>query len=514
MSDGGVGVAGLALAIPGIIDLCIKYGNFLKEKVQSYRHMNEIVRLYDFVAALVAGEMSDLLLFFQSIHDKMPPGPREDVKQMFQVLRIKLETVIAALPADKPSKLEKLIFSFHVKKVIEKACKELEEWQGRFLRRAVTFLFFGGLYTSDSTARIAKQNRVIARIKRIRDAFSNQELETTLSKLHVEDFAVTTTFRQLEDSSIYVVESGRELVEYRRYDGGAPPKEINALRIVVRDFAARLHAADPLVMGLLGCNGFSSEPLDHRFALRFLYPTGKTNPRTLQQLLIDRVNVSQGTKHSRSDRVELARKLASAVLYLHSCNFVHKNIRPTNILIFDAIAPNGADPKTITYPYVIGDPYLVGFDDVRRADARSSMIRVEDWKRNIYLHPDRHRMASGDEFTMLHDIYSLGVVLLEIALWVSVSDLGAHGIGQNLWQSLEKGKERLLDPESLRQRYCNIAKSLIPRHMGNKYRDVVISCLEGLRDEEEGGLLKDQDGVIVGSAYISQIMSRLEEITM
>jgi hypothetical protein len=44
------------------------------------------------------------------------------------------------------------------------------------------------------------------------------------------------------------------------------------------------------------------------------------------------------------------------------------------------------------------------------------MIEVKEWKKNVYLHPDRHRMGVGDEYTVRHDVYSLGVVLLEIAL--------------------------------------------------------------------------------------------------
>jgi hypothetical protein len=83
-----------------------------------------------------------------------------------------------------------------------------------------------------------------------------------------------------------------------------------------------------------------------------------------------------------------------------------------------------------------------------------------------------------------------------------------------LWESLEKGKEKLLPPESLKNKYLEIAKSLIPRNMGDKYRDVVVSCVEGLKNEEEGGLLNDQDGIVVGLAYISQIMGKLEEISM
>ncbi len=276
----------------------------------------------------------------------------------------------------------------------------------------------------------------------------------------------------------------------------------------MRDFATRLHSVDPVVMGLLKCKGFSNDAIGHKVALRFEYPSGKDNPRTLEQLLIDK----QAPKHSMSNRVALASKLASAVLYLHSCGFVHKNIRPSNILIFDDVVSHSARSSHTTHPYVTGEPYLMGFDSVRKADARSNMIRVEEWKKNIYLHPDRHRMQDGDEFTMVHDVYSLGVVLLEIALWASMTEVSSFG--KALWASLEKGKERILEPEKMREKYIELAKYYVPRCIGDKYRDVVVSCLEGLKDEEESRLLDDRDGIVVGSAYISQIMSKLEDISI
>jgi len=49
MTDGGTGIAGLVLAVLGIIDLCIKYGQFLKDKVVLYRDMSEIAKLDRFV---------------------------------------------------------------------------------------------------------------------------------------------------------------------------------------------------------------------------------------------------------------------------------------------------------------------------------------------------------------------------------------------------------------------------------------------------------------------------------
>ncbi|KAK0816764.1 hypothetical protein LTR75_003447 [Friedmanniomyces endolithicus] len=508
MADGGVGVAGLVLAIPGLVDLCIKYGDFLRNKISNYRHIAEISRLYELITALVMGEMSDLLRFFKSIESRLSVSTRDDVMKMFQVLRDRLESVSAILPDEKPGAWDKLKFAFQDKKRLDGACKDLEQWQNRFLRRAVTFLFFGDLSTSEETSPSARQDRVTERIKRIRSAIIDDDPGTAVAKLQLDGFASSTTFKRLDRTEIVVVEDRNELVEYRRYGASAGPREINSLLVTVRDFATRLHSVDPVVMGLLKCKGFSNDAIGHKVALRFEYPSGKDNPRTLEQLLIDK----QAPKHSMSNRVALASKLASAVLYLHSCGFVHKNIRPSNILIFDDVVSHSARSSHTTHPYVTGEPYLMGFDSVRKADARSNMIRVEEWKKNIYLHPDRYRMQDGDEFTMVHDVYSLGVVLLEIALWASMTEVSSFG--KALWASLEKGKERILEPEKMREKYIELAKYYVPRCIGDKYRDVVVSCLEGLKDEEESRLLDDRDGIVVGSAYISQIMSKLEDISI
>jgi len=294
----------------------------------------------------------------------MTPTFRDEIRQLFQVLRVLLETVITELPRPSPSpgKLDKLSFSFHGKKLIKKACEELEQWHSKFLRRAVVFLFFGGHDITGNTNAVNGQNRAISRVKRIRNAVADSEPEKDVLKLQLDDFDTETTFQTIDDSGISVVNGGGELVEFRDYDLRADTKQINTIRSTVRDFAAKLRRADPSVMGLLSCNGYSAEPLQHRFAFRFNYPGGKTSPHTLRYLLVHESNKLPGIRHSMSDRINLARKLASAVLYLHSCDLVHKNIRPANILIFDPIAQPGTDPRTITYPYAVGEPYLVGFD--------------------------------------------------------------------------------------------------------------------------------------------------------
>lgn len=515
MSGADLAVAGVVLAVPGIIDLCIKYGQFLKDKVVAYRNMSNIVKLDRFIVQLVEGELHTLLMFFRSIHGHMTTAFKDETLQLFQVLRALLESVQQQLPRPEPGKLEKLSFSFHGSKVLSKACQDLEDWHTRFMRRAVVFLFFGGHDITDASNAFDDQTRAISRIKRIRNALADPQLVSQgNSKLNLGDIDATATFERVDESNMYVVDKGQEVIEFRAYNHIDTTKT-NKIRILVRNIAAKLSTVDPSIMGLLACNGYSTQRMPDRFALHFQYPSGKTNPRTLHHLLVDKLNKAAGICHSMSDRIDLARKLASAILYLHSCHFVHKNIRPTNIIIFDPIPGDGIDPKSMVYPYAVGEPYIVGFDEIRNADAATDMLLVEDWEKNIYLHPDRHRMQPGDEFTMRHDIYSLGVVLLEISLWNSFTNRA--GIGKYLWEDVrgsDAAKKVLLPAEELKAMYLKLAHAMVPRAIGNKYRDVVVSCLGGLENEERGGLLEDQDGIVVGSAYISQIMGKLEEISL
>ncbi|EME81803.1 uncharacterized protein MYCFIDRAFT_197104 [Pseudocercospora fijiensis CIRAD86] len=502
-AEAAAGVAGLVLALPGVIDLCIKYGNFLKEKIESYRKFDEVVKLEHFVTELVSGELNILLGFFHSIHDQMTETIKNGVYQLFQVLRTALENAINQFPKGRPTVGTKLAFSLSGRKRISEAVEELETWHGRLVTRAMVVLFFGG-----SIAAGQKQitsNPAIARIVRIRGAFKDDQRRATL-RLRTPDAKDITS--KVDQSEIWDLAQTRTLIEYRKYDPVTTSKQTAELEVNVRDLSARLNHVIASESGLLHCTGFSEDQAGHSFLMHFAYPERKANPRSLQSLLTDPTNISVGIKHSQTDRIVLARRLTSAVLYLHSANFVHKNIRPSNILIFDEVPQDGDQPST--YPNVVGDPYLVGFDDVRKADAKSNMVRVDEWQKNIYLHPDRHRMSAGDEFTMRHDLYSVGVVLLEIALWGSFTDRSSRGIGRQL---LESGGA-LRSPEALKQRYIRLARTLVPRSLGNLYSEVTVACLEGLKDEEQGGLLDDQDGIVVGEAYISQIMTKLDEIRL
>ncbi|KAH0565038.1 hypothetical protein GP486_001564, partial [Trichoglossum hirsutum] len=468
-----IGLAGLAATIPALIDLCIRYGQFLSEKIEQYKHISDIIRLQGFVTRLVEGELYEILTFFASAKDSLSDPFKSELQTLFQALRDKLEQAKGAFPEKTGGSLAKLEFSFYYAKKIKSACAELEQWQTRFIRRALVYLFFGGPSSAASPPR-AISSHAFERIESIRNGLESSPADTPILLENIDDCDCD----ELPDSSLLNLKDGvgtHRLVEYRNYSDGLDKTTINSIGRTVRDLATSLRKADPSIMGILDCCGFSADPLNNRFALHFPYPIRKKNPRTLLNLLTDRRNKEHGLVHPINDRINLARKIASAVLYVHSCGFVHKNIRPSNIIIFEPETDpklSSTEARFIRYPYSIGEPYLVGFEGIRRAEAGSQRLGVANWEQNIYLPPERHRLAKGDEFTMQHDVYSLGVVLLEIAIWSAFTD--RKGIGKRLWKKPEQGpqeeekEEEILAPEALQNEFIRLANSQIPRLLGNR----------------------------------------------
>lgn len=84
----------------------------------------------------------------------------------------------------------------------------------------------------------------------------------------------------------------------------------------------------------------------------------------------------------------------------------------------------------------------------------------------MYRHPER-QMHPQKPFAKVHDMYALGVVLLEIGLWRPVL-------------SLEKDSfKRVNDPRRIQEYLMKKAERSLPSQMGERYKDVVVRCLTG-----------------------------------
>ncbi|KAK4107345.1 hypothetical protein N656DRAFT_840443 [Canariomyces notabilis] len=296
----------------------------------------------------------------------------------------------------------------------------------------------------------------------------------------------------------------------------------------VESLARRLQHIEPDTFGLLRCEGLLglTEPQNRRLtSLDVVYraPRCKQPPITLRQLLLNQQEVSLTAV------VNLAKQLVTSVSYIHACDFVHKNIRPENVILF----PPSTNPRN-----PIGTAYLLGCTHFRSITHETNLYGDSAWHRNLYRHPARQGLEIFNEYIMQHDIYSLGVCLLEIGLWKSFVS----------YQSLDSGNTRLngdMDWENedclqlsmpltdrvfervhlnkggtlwVKEGLVAMSRELLPARMGEMYTDIVVSCLtcldEGNDDfaglEENGG----DDGITVGVRFVEKILARVGEIRL
>ena len=208
-------------------------------------------------------------------------------------------------------------------------------------------------------------------------------------------------------------------------------------------------------------------------------PKGLRTPRSLRHLL-----------HSTyfptlNERIEISKQLANSVLFLHSTQFVHKNIRPERIIIFPE--PSGAS--------VFGPLFLVGFEFFRPVGGVTFLGRDPGWERELYRHPSHQSSIPEQEYVMQHDIYSLGVCLLEIGLWkssIGFQEANDKSISIAQWDissdlDIVHSRTRAV---SIQKKLIHMANEQLPRNMGQTYTDIVIACLTCLKPENPD--LRDQ----------------------
>jgi hypothetical protein len=104
-------------------------------------------------------------------------------------------------------------------------------------------------------------------------------------------------------------------------------------------------------------------------------------------------------------RVGLAQQLAKCLLYLHATNWLHKALRSSSIVFFS----EKEGPE-------INRPYISGFEYSRPDQNNATFTGApENPEWAVYCHPDY--LGRPGYFRKTYGIYSLGIILLEIAYW-------------------------------------------------------------------------------------------------
>jgi len=200
-----------------------------------------------------------------------------------------------------------------------------------------------------------------------------------------------------------------------------------------------------------------------RYGLLFRAPDGvdsDTIPRTLRDALVGTEPVP-----SLTIRLALLRKLAQAVEQLHAVNWLHKGLSSDNVLFLDG---SGADPA---------EPYLGGFDFSRPGGAVSmSSDATGSPAEDLYRHPgvqgSPREGSRGLGFSKRHDIYSLGVVMVEVARWEPIEAI--LGIG-----SREIAKAR----DVIQARLKLLGREQVERlkaSVGDLPATAIVACLTGV----------------------------------
>lgn len=206
--------------------------------------------------------------------------------------------------------------------------------------------------------------------------------------------------------------------------------------------------------------------------------------------------VTQKSRPSLTQRVALAYKLAHSLMYLHSVNWLHKGLRSSNVLFF--LPPSDSKPS-------YSSPLISGFEFARLDLVDELTEPVPQHSSNdLYRHPGVLRTIHPRS-KKSHDIYSLGIVLIEIARWETVGDILKLPEDERAARKIvKKAKELLLGSD-----HMDVLEGLV----GDGYAHAVRRCMEGVvasdADEENPAV-----GVEIQRVFSEEVVSRLGSMTI
>ncbi|KAH8675411.1 prion-inhibition and propagation-domain-containing protein [Xylariales sp. PMI_506] len=280
--------------------------------------------------------------------------------------------------------------------------------------------------------------------------------------------------------------SGNVLIEWVEYDKEDLDEKFLHMRRL-DDLARMMHSATDRHPDLhtIDCLGYTDDTAMSRYGL--IYKAPEASYSTLHTL-IDSKDLKTP---DLNERVKLARTLAVALWSLHSLDWLHKSLCSNNILFFPSAFSAAATQTTASAAMVpdISVPYLVGFDASRPdLDTEMSVASKNPSILDLHRHPKSLSGLMRKPYCKSYDIYSLGLVLLEIGLWkVLQTYYKPH-------YSAERWRDRIILPV------------LVPglgSKTGRLFKEVVERCLTAKDDitaEEASQLL---EGVVTTLESIS-----------
>lgn len=202
---------------------------------------------------------------------------------------------------------------------------------------------------------------------------------------------------------------------------------------------------------------------------------------------------------SLTRRIALANALARCLMYLHSVNWLHKSFRSSNIVLFHK------SDRDLDY----GAPILAGFD-YARPDSVGELTEAPSVFSgyDIYRHPATLGV-NRERYSKSHDIYSLGIVLIEVAFWQPIHTFLELSVSQRPSDKTVRTARRTLGSD-------NTFKEL-EGLVGETYKGAVERCILG---GHYIGLKEDSDetdqhvGADIQRVFSEEIVDKLGMIRL
>ncbi|KAK7965795.1 uncharacterized protein PG986_000072 [Apiospora aurea] len=492
------------------VELCFKLGVRIAEACETWKNADTEIRERAISLNLYWAQTRTQIEFIQKVVKTIDEDFLETIDDVLGVLATKLSLASAKLdkllespgsaaaPATSTWKVKRGRYTL-TKNAFDAIMDDLEQWQ----KRPVIDQELGALNENDAdkgpkdqrprTWSIATSTTAVSLADGLRDALREPPQRTTSVFLSLDP---SLDFSPIAFSSARLALRQRKGKQSKHFIVDRldmlPQSNQMAVKKDVRDLARKLANADPNTFGLLKAKGvMTAQAQDsqqiQQFNLIYHVPESLKPPTSLRQVLVqnhDCLHLSQ--------QIQIARDLANSVGFVHNFNFVHKNIHPESILLFENVESTSMST------------FLVGFECFRSADAGTLKKGDADWHRNLYRHPTRQGINPETSYIMQHDIYSLGVCLLELGLSTSLVSYDAPGEKPEPGPLLKEVQEEpavypanddesggSMLPTEMREAYrikdslLSLAKTRLSRRMGPRYSAVVATCLTCLDANNE-----------------------------
>ena len=329
------------------------------------------------------------------------------------------------------------------------------------------------------------ENRSVIRLA----SFKSQMLALEGSSKPLDILPLDTTEIRVKSSDGTRTEAlyrGRSvLVEWKKYTLDLSPlsKWNQTIQGRVMQLAMLLGASNkPHEFRSPHCLGYFVDPEEdqYRYGLVYEKPEG-ISPTARAVSLLDLLTI--GVKPSLTARIKLAHAVAKSLLYLHAVDWLHKGLRSDSILFF---APPGDEPDYI-------NPTLAGFDYARPdRPGEQTDPPPEDSEHDMYRHPSSLNRATSRS-RKSYDVYSLGIVLIEIAHWRRIDDI------VKIPEDTKAAKRTIRNIRTILLR--DDSRTEIEALIGDEYSRVVRTCLTSTDEPEDD----DLEAVSISGAHSLQI---------